>query len=361
MPNLSDEGAPIPHPGTGAATPSGGPVTFGAVNLLQRWFVQPSAVRRWALASLIANVVIIVTGGAVRLTESGLGCAEWPKCTERSLIATPEMGVHGAIEFSNRLLGGIVVALAVAALLAAWKRAPRRMPLVGLALGVVLLTVAQAVIGGVSVWMELNSWVVGLHFAVSMAILVLALSLYQRSGEPGGAVRPLAPRAVILLARVVVAVSAAVIALGVVVTGSGPHAGDEETPRNGLDPELMAQLHADGVWLLIGLSVALVFTSHAVKAPQTVRRTAYALVAVELLQGLIGYVQYYTDLPELLVGMHMLGASLLWIAALAAVFALRRREPVEASPHRIVVGDDPEEADVPEQAAEAGSEAPAKA
>ncbi len=146
------------------------------------------------------------------------------------------------------------------------------------------------------------------------------------------------------------------------MTGSGPHAGDADTPRNGLDPELMSQLHADAVWLLIGLSVALVFTMHAVKAPEAARRAAYTLLAVELLQGLIGYVQYYTDLPELLVGMHMLGASLLWIAALAVTFTLRRRTPLESSPHLIVVGDEsePEEADVPEQAADAEPEATAK-
>ncbi|GAB3659834.1 COX15/CtaA family protein [Glycomyces tarimensis] len=321
------------------------------MNLLQRWFAQPGAVRRWALASLIANVVIIVTGGAVRLTESGLGCAEWPKCTTESLVATPEMGVHGAIEFGNRLLGGIVVALAVAALLAAWRRTPRRWSLVRPALWVLVLAVAQAVIGGISVWTGLNSWVVGLHFAVSMVILVFALSLYLRSGEPDGPSRPLVPRAVTLLSRAVIAVAAVVILLGVIVTGSGPHAGDESTPRNGLDPELMSQLHADGVWLLIGLSVALVFTLHAVRAPQAARRAAHALVAVELLQGLIGYVQYYTGLPELLVGMHMLGASLLWLSAIAVAFTLRRRSPLTSSaPHLIVVEDRDEPIDEPETA-----------
>lgn len=332
------------------------------MNLLQRWFAQPGAVRGWALVSLVANVVIIVTGGAVRLTESGLGCAEWPKCTEQSLVTTPEMGLHGAIEFGNRLLGAVVVAIAVAALLAAWKRTPRRSSLVGLAFGVVALTASQAVIGGISVWTGLNSWIVGLHFAVSMVILVFALALYLRSGEPDGPARPLVPRAAVLLGRAVVAAAAVVILIGVVVTGSGPHAGDADTPRNGLDPELMSQLHADAVWLLIGLSVALVFTMHAVKAPEAARRAAHVLLAVELLQGLIGYVQYYTDLPELLVGMHMLGASLLWIAALAVTFTLRRRTPLESSPHLIVVGDEsePEEADVPEQAADTEPEVTAK-
>lgn len=330
------------------------------MNLLQRWFVRPVAARRWALVSLVANVAIIVTGGAVRLTESGLGCSKWPKCTEQSLVTTPEMGIHGAIEFGNRVLGGLVVAIAIAALLAAWMRAPRRMSLVKLALGVVLLAASQAVIGGISVWTGLNSWIVGLHFVASMVLLVFALALYLRSGEPEGPARPLVPHAVVLLGRAVCTVAAVVILLGVVVTGAGPHAGDADTPRNGLDPELMSQLHADGVWLLIGLSVALVFALHAVRAPETAKRAAYALLAVELLQGLIGYAQYYTGLPELLVGMHMLGASLLWIAALAMTFTLRRRTPLETSPHLLIIGEEPEEADLPEQAGETEPEVTAK-
>src|SRR5690606_12191272 len=208
----------------------------------------------------------------------------------------------GAIEFGNRLLGAIVVAIAAAALLAAWKRAPRRPSLVGLAFWVVALAVSQAVIGGGSVWTGLNSWIVGLHFVVSMVILVFALALYLRSGEPDGPARPPVPRAVTLLGGAVVAAAATTILIGVVVTGSGPHAGDEDTPRNGLDPELMSQLHADSVWLLIGLSAALVFTLHAVKAPEAARRAAYALLGVELLQGLIGYVQYAPGPPGLVAG-----------------------------------------------------------
>lgn len=297
------------------------------MNLLQRWFARPGAVRRWALASVIANVGIIVTGGAVRLTESGLGCPEWPKCTSDSLVATPEMGIYGAIEFGNRALTGVLIAVAVGALLAAWLRVPRRMSLVKLAAAGLLYVPAQAVIGGITVWTNLNPWVVGLHFLASIPLVAISVALYIRSGEPDGAVVPLAPRAVTLLARWLVAVAGAVIVLGVVVTGSGPHAGDADTPRNGMDPELMSQLHADLVWLLLGMTVALIAALHAVKAPETAKRAAYALLVVELLQGVIGYTQYYLDLPALLVGMHMLGAGVLWVAAVAVPFSLRKRRP----------------------------------
>ncbi len=297
------------------------------MNLLQRWLSSPKAVRRWALASVIANVGIIVTGGAVRLTESGLGCPEWPTCTADSLVTTPEMGIYGVIEFGNRVLTFALVAIALGALVAAWLRVPRRRSLVRLALLGMLYVPAQAVIGGITVWTNLNPWVVGLHFLASIPLVALSVALYHRSGEPDGAVVPLVPRAVQLLGRGLVGVAFAVIVLGVVVTGSGPHAGDADTPRNGMDPALMSQLHADLVWLLLGMTVALIAALHAVKAPEAAKRTAYALLVVELLQGVIGYTQYYLDLPELLVGLHMLGAGVLWVAAVTVPFSLRKREP----------------------------------
>ena len=298
------------------------------MKLLQRWFGRPKAIRRWAFASIVANVGIIVTGGAVRLTESGLGCPEWPKCTADSLVTTPEMGIYGVIEFGNRVLTFALVAIALGALVAAWLRVPRRTSLVKLAVLGMLYVPAQAVIGGITVWTNLNPWVVGLHFLASIPLVALSVALYVRSGEPDGAVVPLVPRAVVLLSRGLVAVAGAVIVLGVIVTGSGPHAGDADTPRNGMDPELMSQLHADLVWLLLGMTVALIAALHAVKAPETAKRTAYTLLAVELLQGVIGYTQYYLDLPALLVGLHMLGAGVLVVAVMAVPFSLRRREPL---------------------------------
>nr|WP_255672954.1 COX15/CtaA family protein [Glycomyces amatae] len=295
---------------------------------MQRWFAQPKAIRRWAFASIVANVGIIVTGGAVRLTESGLGCPEWPKCTEDSLVTTPEMGIYGVIEFGNRVLTFALVAIALGALVAAWLRVPRRRSLVRLAVLGMLYVPVQAVIGGITVWTNLNPWVVGLHFLASIPLVALSVALYVRAGEADGAVVPLVPRAVALLSRWLVAVGGAVIVLGVIVTGSGPHAGDADTPRNGLDPALMSQLHADLVWLLLGMTIALIAALHAVKAPARAKRTAYVLLAVELAQGVVGYVQYYLDLPVLLVGLHMLGAGVLVVAVMAVPFSLRRREPL---------------------------------
>lgn len=311
------------------------------MELLQRWFGRPQAIRRWALASVIANVGIIVTGGAVRLTESGLGCPEWPKCTADSLVTTPEMGIFGVIEFGNRVLTFVLVAVALGALAAAWLRVPRRRSLVRLAVLGMLYVPVQAVIGGITVWTNLNPWVVGLHFLASIPLVAISVTLYHRAGEPDGEVVPLVPRAVILLTRGLVGVAFLVIVLGVVVTGSGPHAGDADTPRNGMDPALMSHIHADAVWLLLGMTVALIAALHAVKAPGAAKRAAYVLLAVELLQGVIGYTQYYLDLPELLVGMHMLGAGVLWVATMAVPFTLRRREPsTEATPlHYEIHGD----------------------
>jgi cytochrome c oxidase assembly protein subunit 15 len=261
------------------------------------------------------------------------------------------MGIHGAIEFGNRTLTWVLVVLAVGALLAAWMRTPRRSSLVKLSLGVLCFVPAQAVIGGITVWSDLNPWVVGLHFLASIVILAITTTLYFRSGEPDGPTVPLVPGAVGMLAKAVAAAAFAVIVLGVMVTGSGPHAGDPDSPRNGLDPEFAAQLHADAVWLLIGLSVAMVAAVHAVGAPERAKRAAHVLVGVELLQGAIGYVQYYLGLPEVIVGLHMLGASLLWVSALAVPFTLRKRTPLETSPHLIVVGDEAaDEADTLEPA-----------
>ncbi|MFC4336297.1 COX15/CtaA family protein [Salininema proteolyticum] len=296
--------------------------------MLHRWFASQKALRGWALANLIANVGIIVTGGAVRLTGSGLGCSEWPKCTEDSLVATREMGVHGAIEFGNRTLTGVLIAIAAITLVAAWLQRPRRKGLVTLSAVILAGMPFQGVIGGITVWSDLNPYVVSSHFLFSMVLVALATTLFVRAGESDGPRLALTDRWITALVRVVLGVSAAVIALGVLVTASGPHAGDENARRTGFDPAAVTQLHADGVWLLIGLVVAMMLVFKSVSAHERVKRAGWALVAVIAGQGLIGYVQYYTDLPEILVGMHMLGSALLMIAAVSLQFSVRLRETV---------------------------------
>ncbi|MEU4421641.1 COX15/CtaA family protein [Actinoplanes sp. NPDC024001] len=286
--------------------------------------------RPLALASLVANVGLIVTGAAVRLTKSGLGCPTWPRCTEDSYTTTPEMGVHGVIEFGNRLLTFVLVALAFACFAAAL--ATRRRALIVLSVAVALGIPGQGVVGGITVLTDLNPWVVGLHFILSVALIAGCYALWRRAGEGDGKPVRLVPAPIRHLAWITTTVSFAVIAAGVVVTGSGPHAGDANAKRNGLDPETVSQIHADLVFLLIGLSVALWFALRALGAPRAAIRAAAVLIAVELGQGVIGFVQYFTNLPVLLVAAHMLGSGLVWTSTLAVLWSLRERPAVPAEP-----------------------------
>lgn len=291
-----------------------------------RFPVSAALLRRLALASIIANVGIVVTGGAVRLTASGLGCPTWPRCTDDSYVTTSEMGVHGVIEFGNRLLTFAVGVIALAVLVAVLLHRPRRRELIPLAVAVLFGIPAQAVVGGITVLTNLNPWVVGLHFLASMAVIAVAYALWRRIKDPDGPVAPTVPAPLRTLAWITTAASASVLVVGTWVTGSGPHAGDHGAARNGLDPAAISQVHADGVFLLIGLSVALYFAFRAVGAARAARAAA-VLIAVELGQGVIGFVQYFTHLPAVLVGAHMLGSCLVLLATLGVLWATRERLP----------------------------------
>jgi cytochrome c oxidase assembly protein subunit 15 len=282
--------------------------------------------RPLALASLVANVGLIVTGAAVRLTGSGLGCPTWPRCTEDSYTTTAEMGVHGVIEFGNRLLTFVLVALAFACFAAAL--ATRRRSLIVLSVAVALGIPGQGVVGGITVLTDLNPWVVGLHFILSVVLIAGCYALWRRAGEGDGAPVRLVPTAIRHLAWMTTLASFAVIAVGVVVTGSGPHAGDEDAKRNGLDPAAVSQVHADLVFLLIGLTLGLWFALRALGGPAPAVRAAGILLLVELGQGLIGFVQYFTHLPVILVAAHMLGSGLVWTSTLAVLWSLRERPVV---------------------------------
>lgn len=293
-----------------------------------QYSVSQQLLRRIALASIIANVGIVVTGGAVRLTASGLGCPTWPRCTDESYVSTAEMGLHGAIEFGNRLLSFVVGFIALAALIGALLHRPRRRSLVGLAIAVLVGIVVQAVIGGITVHTDLHPMIVGVHFIGSMVLLVLTYALWRRIGESDAPKVRTVPGPMYALVWLTVAVSAAVIVIGTLVTGSGPHAGDANAQRNGLDPQTISQVHADLVFLLIGLTVALWLALRALGAPRPAVRAALVLLVVELSQGVLGFVQYLTDLPVLLVGLHMLGACLVWLATVAVLWSTRTRQPL---------------------------------
>lgn len=278
----------------------------------------------WAWASIAANIGIVVTGGVVRLTGSGLGCPTWPRCTEKSFTPHGAYDFHSAIEFGNRLLTYVLVAIAVGTFVAAWQS--RRRDLRALALVIALGIPAQAVIGGITVLTDLNPWIVSLHLLCSMAIIGVAVLFLQRVRRPAPTVPARGP--LVWLAWGNFAAAWTVLYVGTIVTGSGPHAGDANAKRNGLDPLQWSQVHADLVFLLLGLTIGLLLACLALRQPAAAVRAAAVLLAVELAQGLIGFVQYFTDLPVVLVGFHMLGAAL--VSATVTWALVQVREPVRA-------------------------------
>ena len=286
-----------------------------------------TSVRRLAVASLVGQTLLVVTGGAVRLTASGLGCPTWPRCTDTSLANTPEMGIHGFIEFGNRLLTFALATIALLMLVYLWNLRKERRDLFLLALGLLASIPAQAVIGGITVLTNLNPWVVGLHFLVSMALVVIATLLVNRAygwtGRHATVQLPALPGVLRPVTAAVGLFSALAVMLGVVVTGSGPHAGDADAPRNGLDWDLFSHIHAVPAYLITaGTLVALVLViARRIRGP--FRISVLLLLAVTLLQAVIGFTQYYNGIPALLVGAHMLGAALLMSAATNAADVAR--------------------------------------
>jgi cytochrome c oxidase assembly protein subunit 15 len=286
------------------------------------------SVRPLGWATLVANCGLVVTGGAVRLTGSGLGCPTWPRCTDESFTPHGALDLHEAIEFGNRMLTFVLTAIAIATFAAAWTTGRRDLRLLALLLG--LGIPAQAIVGGVTVLTDLNPWVVSFHLLSSLAIIGLAVLFLRRIDQPAP---PAARGPAVVLAWVTFAAAWVVLYVGTVVTGSGPHAGDADSPRNGLDPLQVSQLHVDAVFLFVGLTIGLLFAVHASGGTPEAKRAVLVLLCVELAQGSIGFVQYFTDLPELLVGFHMLGAALISAAVTWALLAVRSpATPRSASP-----------------------------
>ncbi|MGI8702151.1 MAG: COX15/CtaA family protein [Nocardioidaceae bacterium] len=294
------------------------------------WSPSRQVMRGLAVASLCANIVLVVTGGAVRLTGSGLGCPTWPRCTAESFVAHDALGVNGFIEFGNRMLTFVLAAIAVATWVAAMRLRPARSSLRWLATVLLLAIPAQAVVGGVTVLTHLNPWVVSLHLLSSLAVIAVAVWLVRRIDEPDVPSVSAVPSGVAWLARCTFAAAWLVLYVGTVVTGSGPHAGSAEAPRNGLSPSSLSQLHADLVFLLIGLTAGTWLALRAADGPPNAQRAARWLLRLELAQGVVGFVQYATDLPVGLVAVHMLGAALVSAVAAWLLLAVRERPPRSA-------------------------------
>ena len=302
----SDAPAPV---STAPSTPSPGPWT-----------------RRVLVANVVAQVGIVVTGGLVRLTGSGLGCPSWPECVPGSytpVVEQPE-GFHRYIEFGNRTLTGVVGLTALLALVVVWRLGRPRLRLVA-ALPLIGV-VAQAVLGGITVLSGLHPATVALHFGVSVLLIAVSVLLLLRVQEGDGPPVPVVPPLLRRLAGLLAVVGLAVIVLGTLVTGSGPHSGDADQPaRFALDPRTMSWLHADLVLLFTGLLVGVLVGLALAGAPAVARRRGWWVLGVTLAQGAIGYVQYALDLPEVLVLLHMLGAALLTVTLTALLLSLRRR------------------------------------
>jgi heme a synthase len=285
----------------------------------------PATVSRVALVNAVANGLIVVTGGLVRLTGSGLGCPTWPRCTDDSFIAHPELGIYGAIEFGNRLLTFVLIVIAVLTFVSAVlyrdparpDRGGRRRDLFWLTGGLALGIPAQGVVGGITVLTDLNPYLVAVHLLLSLVLISLAVWLVRLTRHLPA--RPV-PGSQAMVSRVTLGLLWVVVVVGTVVTGSGPHAGDADVPRNGLDPVLLTNLHTAAVTAaVVGTVVCVVWLRS---------RAALLLLAVEGAQAGIGIAQYHLGLPIGLVVLHLLGAALAIAAGTNLMLSVQARRPI---------------------------------
>ncbi|APX31650.1 protein required for cytochrome oxidase assembly [Brachybacterium sp. P6-10-X1] len=274
--------------------------------------------------NLVCQIGIIVSGGVVRLTSSGLGCSTWPNCEPGQFTPelTMEAGIHPFIEFGNRTLTGVLGVFAVAVLLVSllWLRHKGR-SLLWLSLVPLIGTAVQALVGMVVVYADLHPGVVSPHFLISPILVAISTVLLFRLYDGDAARRrSLVPGAMHWMSGALAVIGFAILVLGTLVTGTGPHSGDDVHPeRLPFDARTISWLHADSVMLFCGLLVGLLIAMYLIGSPRQTRRAAWSLVVVTALQAIIGYTQYFTGLPEVLVGLHMLGAGLLaagiaWVA-----------------------------------------------
>jgi heme a synthase len=317
---------------------------------LARPVLSPTAqsMRRIALAGVIADAVIISTGEAVRLSSSGLGCPDWPQCSQADIVASKNAGqtlLNTWIEFGNRLLNFPLVVITVLVLVAAWRFRPqgeKRRDLIWLAAIQPAGVFAQAAIGGIVVLTDLNPVSVSIHFLVSASIVAAAVVLHVRCTQ--GTDRPVTVvrKDLQVLAGLLVAVTSLMLAAGTVVTGTGPLAGNASAPRYQLPLAGVTQLHADIGWLIAGLAVALVVGLRMSGAPARVRQASWIMAAAVGAQGVIGYAQYFSHLPAGLVWVHVTGSVIVWISVLRLFLLTRDRGPLtrpspvppEAAPYR---------------------------
>jgi cytochrome c oxidase assembly protein subunit 15 len=304
--------------------------------------ISPVAYRRITMAALMLLVAIVITGAGVRLTGSGLGCTDWPKCTDTTF--TPSSDLHAKIEFYNRMITGLVSAAVAAAVLGSLRRAPRRRDLTLLSLGLVAGVLGQIVLGGLVVLTHLNPWLVQGHFVLSMVLVANALVLTHRAGQPDGVpVRPIVTPSLLAWGKALVGLAAIVLLTGTLVTGSGPHSGHNEpepgstaaeaidavreVKRLPLDVSDAARIHGITMIVFLGATIWVLVQVRRHQPHGKLLQATTSLLTVLILQAAVGYTQYFTGVPAALVALHIFGASLVWIAVIMVL--LRMRAPVE--------------------------------
>ena len=285
--------------------------------------------KRILIANVIAQVGIVITGGIVRVTASGLGCPTWPECVDGSIAPTSEQteSWHKYVEFGNRLLTFVLLIVAILVILAIRSAKLNRRDLTLLSYGTLAGIFAQAILGGITVLTKLHPLTVAAHFLVSIGLITVAYNLYWRSNETGYKTFTLTtPELFRKGTQLHTAIALAVIVVGTLVTGSGPHAGDSgDVKRLPLDPRNITWLHADLVFLYIGLTIGLYVAARALNLSPNIANAVKLVLLVSAVQGLIGYVQYFTGLPWVLVALHIAGSCALWLATLHLLFSTQKR------------------------------------
>jgi heme a synthase len=267
---------------------------------------------RITLATVVLNVV---TGAAVRLSDSGLGCPDWPTCSQHHL--TPPLALHPVIEFGNRMVVGLLVVACLVTVVASFRRVPEgRRDLQWLSGGLIVGVIGEAVIGAFVVYSKLNAYVVMVHFMVGMALVAVAVELTLRAGHGGGRGTLVVSRSALWLTRALVALVVVVLAAGAATTGSGPHAGGKGAKRIPIGLEDMTRIHAEIVLVAGVLLLALLWVLWRTDAPSRVQDAGRVVLVVMVVQGIIGYTQFFTHLPAVLVGFHVFGASMVWAVVL---------------------------------------------
>lgn len=297
------------------------------------WTPTTRSLRAWALGNIAVNAGIAVTGATVRVTESGLGCSEWPRCTPDSFVPvnTGHAAFNAAVEFGNRTLTFLVMAVGIITLIAVLRSIPRRRDLTLLAAIIPAGVLGQAVLGGITVWTDLHPAAVSSHFLLSMVMVFITVALYVRILEPEGKPRVTVNPLLHAISVGLVVVGFLLLIAGTVVTGTGPHGGDAMAPRWDLDLEIITPVHSGLAWLTLVAAAVAAVLAFRTGAARPVRVASVALVGLVIMQGVIGYTQYALALPESLVVLHVLGSALTWIAIARLYFSTTRLEvPGEA-------------------------------